>query len=137
MYLTHGHTHKGHHSKTYRAWGNMKDRCLNANSQSYKDYGGRGITVCQRWLEGFENFLEDMGIAPTGLQLDRINNNLGYCKENCKWSSRKEQQRNRNCNRIITINGITKLVIDWAIEYHVSPKSVMTRIHRKFTSEER
>lgn len=79
---------------TYRTWASMKSRCQNPNEPRYKDYGGRGISVCDRWLK-FENFLEDMGEKPRGLTLDRKNNDRGYCKENCKWSSKQEQARNR------------------------------------------
>lgn len=79
---------------TYASWSNMKDRCRNPNNISFKNYGGRGINYCVRW-EKFANFLEDMGYRPEGLSLDRINNNGNYCKENCKWSTRQEQNNNK------------------------------------------
>lgn len=79
---------------TYKIWAGMLQRCNNWNDPSYKDYGGRGITVCERWLK-FENFFADMGEKPHGLTIDRIDNDLGYYKENCKWATQAEQVRNQ------------------------------------------
>ncbi len=78
----------------YKAWANMKDRCLNPRSLAFPSYGGRGIVVCERWLS-FENFLSDMGERPEGLSIERKDNNKGYFKENCKWATRSEQQKNK------------------------------------------
>lgn len=81
----------------YWIWGAMIQRCRNPRNKQYKDYGGRGITVCDRWTS-YSNFAADMGPRPTDLSLDRINNNKGYSPENCKWSTRQEQNSNkRNC----------------------------------------
>ena len=93
----HGHSHqdKGQPSKTYNSWRMMIRRCTDENHSSYPRYGGRGISVCDKWLESFENFLEDLGARPEGTTLDRIDNDLGYFKENCKWSTPKEQANNR------------------------------------------
>ena len=91
---------------TYQA---MKERCRNKNNPLYHRYGGRGISVCSRWLEhktGFKNFLSDMGDKPSGFTLERINNNGNYEPTNCKWASRKEQQRNQNNTRKVMIEGI-------------------------------
>lgn len=82
------------HNSTYKSWQSMKSRCLNENDPSSKYYRDRGIKITERW-NTFENFLEDMGERPEGLTLDRINNNGNYCKENCKWSTPKEQMNNR------------------------------------------
>ena len=85
------------HHPLYDTWATMKKRCSNPNHISYKNYGGRGIKVCERWLgvEGFKNFLADMGERPEGYTLDRKDNDEDYTPENCKWSSRKEQLFNR------------------------------------------
>lgn len=87
-------THGQSNTRTYRAWTNMKARCLDVNHQAYHNYGARGITVCERWMT-FEPFLEDMGFCPEGLEIERMDNDDGYYKENCKWATRSEQQSNK------------------------------------------
>lgn len=77
----------------------MKDRCLNPKNKSYASYGGRGISVCDHWME-FDNFLVDMGLRPAGMSIDRIDNNRGYEPDNCRWATVVEQNRNRSCSRI-------------------------------------
>jgi hypothetical protein len=83
------------HKRTRSTWTAMKQRCLNKNNPSFADYGGRGITVCQRWLDSFQNFLADMGERPAGMSIDRIDVNGNYEPGNCKWSTPKEQVANR------------------------------------------
>lgn len=88
----------------------MKYRCDNKKD---KDYGGRGITYDPRW-EKFENFLQDMGERPEGKTLDRINVNGNYCKENCRWATMKQQQRNKRCNIIYEFNGNKLTLSEWS-----------------------
>ena len=84
----------------------MKHRCLNPNAKKYADYGGRGIKICDRWLESFENFYRDMGERPSKKHsIDRIDNNGNYCPENCRWVTMKEQARNKRTNRTMLYNG--------------------------------
>jgi hypothetical protein len=91
----HGHKKRGQVTRTYHTWYSMKSRCHNPNTNRYSNYGGRGITVCKRWLV-FENFLEDMGERPLGTSIDRYPNNGGnYEKQNCRWATSKEQRANQ------------------------------------------
>ncbi len=84
----------------YTCWQNMKARCYDINSTHYNHYGGRGIKVCERWLESYENFLKDMGRKPSPeLTLDRINNNGNYEPSNCRWTTRLVQTHNRRCSK--------------------------------------
>lgn len=85
--------------KEYQIWSDMKTRCINPNNKFYCSYGGRGITVCDEWQE-FENFYRDMGDCPEGYSIERINNDKGYSKDNCKWIPKGEQQRNQRRTKI-------------------------------------
>lgn len=90
-HTTHGMTG----TKTYNSWYAAKQRCYNVNHMHYKNYGGRGITVCDKWVNNFSAFFEDMGERPEGCTLDRIDNSKSYQPDNCKWSTYKEQANNR------------------------------------------
>lgn len=109
-------THGMRKSKEYTSWSNMKARCYNPKDISYKNYGARGITVCDAWLHDFEKFYRDLGPCPEGYSLDRIDVNGNYCPENCKWSNITEQGRNKRNNRMITLFGITKTLSEWKEE---------------------
>ena len=91
MRFKHG---RGHEDYTYRSWVSMRSRCNNSHKKKFEYWGGRGITVCPEW-DSFETFLRDMGERPEGKTIDRIDNDKGYCKENCRWATAKEQRANQ------------------------------------------
>lgn len=101
-------------TKEYNTWLSMKKRCLNYNHKSYNDYGGRGIIICDTWVNSFENFINDMGFSPTKEHsLDRIDNSKGYYKDNCRWATKKEQCRNVRNNIIFTYDNKSLCVGEW------------------------
>lgn len=101
--IRHGERSRGLASVEYTAWLNMKARCLTPKSTSYKNYGARGITICFSWIESFENFIRDMGRRPENTSLDRIDNEKGYYKENCRWAdiiTQANNKRNSKKNKV-------------------------------------
>lgn len=122
-------------SREYSVWVAMRTRCRCPTSQSYRDYGGRGIKVCARW-DLFENFLADMGPRPSRLHsLDRRNNNGDYEPSNCRWATRKEQLRNTRANRLLTHNGLTLPVAEWAERLGINANTIRVRLWEGFTTE--
>lgn len=104
-------------SSEYNSWDSMKQRCCNENNSRYTKYGGKGIKVCRRWLgrNGFKNFINDMGLKPSLKHtIERVNNKKGYSPDNCKWATKKEQNRNNSRNIYITHNGETRVLKDWS-----------------------
>jgi len=116
------------HTRTYHIWSGMIQRCNNPSNHAYKYYGERGIKVCKRWMK-FENFLEDMGEIPKGLTLDRIDNNKGYYKENCRLITQKEQVKNRNNNKLYYYNGKNQSAQDLANQYNINYRTLLSRIN--------
>jgi hypothetical protein len=103
--IRHGHAGPhGYTSPTYQSWKAMKGRCLNSSNSNFLDYGGRGITICERWLT-FENFLADMGEKPDGLTLDRIDNDGNYEPNNVRWATRLEQGQNKRRSGPLSVDG--------------------------------
>lgn len=127
--IKHGHNKNGKQSIKYKSWSSMVQRCTNINNRRYKEYGGKGIAVCEEWLQ-FEIFDKDMPGWKPELQIDRINNNQGYCKENCRWATRKQQQRNKRNNRYETYKGKRQLVIEWAEGYNIPYKVLWARLYQ-------
>lgn len=127
--------HGKYGTRSHRIWTNMKTRCTNPNNRFYPDYGGRGITVCDKWNE-FAGFFDDMGECPEGMTLDRLDNDLGYSKGNCRWATMKQQCSNRRSNINVEIDGVTKTLKEWAQFYDVKYANVYWRYtHGKPMSE--
>lgn len=106
------------------------DRCNNPNSKAYKNYGGRGISVCKSWSESFESFIRDVGYPPgKGYSLDRINNDGDYSPGNVRWATQLEQSRNTRRNILITYKGEIKVLKDWAVTLGISHYTLVDRLH--------
>lgn len=136
-----GHLKHGHSIKdgspgylTFICWEGMIQRCKNKNGSEYKNYGGRGISVCKRWAS-YENFLFDMGIKPEGLSIERIDNNGNYETGNCRWATPKEQANNKRTNRILEHNGIRANVTQWAEKLGVSKTGLLYRLSAGWSVE--
>lgn len=124
----HGATSGGRQTKTYQAWRDMLQRCNNPNNPSYKNYGGRGITVIERW-KVFDEFLQDMGEAPVGLTIDRIDSDKGYEPGNCEWSNWDSQALHKRTHgtQLITFNGKSQAPSAWAAELCIPLATILGR----------
>lgn len=128
--LTHGKSE----TSLYNVWIAMRQRCLNPSNPAYPDYGGRGIGIDQAW-NTFEGFLRDMGEPPVGTSLDRIDNDKGYGPDNCRWATRVQQNRNRRSSKLLTHNGETKTVTEWAEQYGIGVSTLSQRIRLGWDTE--
>lgn len=130
------YSHRMSKTKEHRIWMAIKERCYYEKYKQYKDYGGRGIKVCDRWLESFENFYEDMGSRPSdNHSIDRKDNDGNYCKENCEWKTKKEQANNTSSNIIITYNNKTQTLMQWSEELSLSYSALQLRLSRGWSIE--
>jgi len=115
-------------SKEYNAWTGAKQRCFNKKDPSYKNYGGRGITMCSRWANDYTKFLKDMGRCPDGYTLDRIDNDGNYEPDNCRWASRKTQSQNTRTNRYIEYDGKRMVLAGWASKIGIRPNDLHQKL---------
>jgi len=121
---------------TYDSWKNMYHRCMNVNTPDYRYYGARGIKICKRWLNDYDAFVEDMGLRDEGMTLDRIDNQGHYEPGNCRWATRKEQSRNKRNNHILTIDGRSQTIADWADESGIACRALWIRVQAGYTGRD-
>ena len=122
-------------TKIYLIWNAMKQRCFNKKHPAYKKYGGRGITVCKSWLQ-FENFYKDIGEKPEKLSLDRLDNNKGYSKENCRWATSKQQNNNRRDNVLFLYKGKKVSIVTLSKKFKIKYETLYQRIRRGESTEQ-
>lgn len=133
---THGQDGKARRTPELKSYRKMKERCIDTNCKNYHDYGGRGITVCDRWLSNPQHFLDDMGLKPSDKHsLDRIDVNGPYSPENCRWATKITQARNTRVNRWITFNDETKVLAEWSEQYKFD-RSVFHRLVQRGNTHE-
>ncbi len=121
-------THGRSNTAAYRVWHAIKNRCLKPRHSDFPNYGGRGITICDRWRTSFEAFMQDMGERPTATHtIDRIDNSKGYSPDNCRWATRTEQSRNRRDNVMVTFQGETRCIAEWAERLNMNHETLFYR----------
>jgi hypothetical protein len=126
-------TRKQKGRKEYMAWVNMRRRCADPKDDSFENYGGRGVTVCNRWQESFAAFLEDIGPAPSPHHtIDRIDNERGYEPGNVRWATRTEQQANRRTKamNLVTFGGVTRTCLEWSKLTGIDHRTIWSRINQ-------
>lgn len=129
-------THGLSYTPEYRCWQTMRLRCYEPANAAFKDYGARGITVCDRWRESPTNFLADMGPRPSPKhELDRRDNDQGYSPENCRWVTRKVNDRNRRSNRMIEFQGETRAMAHWCEKFGIANDTAKHRLDNGWTAE--
>lgn len=128
-------THGMSGSPEYNSWLSMRHRCESPSHRAYSHYGGRGITVCERWRQSFATFFADMGPRPHGHTLDRIDNYGPYSPANCRWSTNEQQASHRSTSRWVTYNGVTMTTSQWARSIGMRPRTFQARLRRGFSFE--
>lgn len=122
-------------TKIYGVWASMRGRCLSPSSTSYHYYGGRGITICERW-NSFDNFAADMAASYVeGLTIERVNNEAGYGPDNCRWATMREQSVNTRRNRFLVYQGRRQTVSQWAAELGISRHTIEARMKKGWPVE--
>ncbi len=130
----HGNSPRKKATPEYNSWAAMMSRCRNSRSPEFRYYGGRGITICERWLD-FKNFLSDMGQRPAKTTLDRIKVNLNYEPSNCRWATKETQSNNRRCNVLIEYLGKIQSVAQWSRQTGLKRITILGRIARGWSVE--
>ena len=126
------------HSPENNAWYSMKDRCYNEKHKHFKDYGGRGIAICDRWRYSFENFFKDMGPRPSAKHsIDRIDNDGNYESGNCKWATQTEQTNNTRRNLFLVFDGHRLTSAQWAARLGIKPSTLRNRVNYRGWSVEK
>jgi hypothetical protein len=129
--------HGKHKTRLYKIWAAIKGRCFNKNNSAYKNYGARGITICDEWINNypaFEKWAIDHGYNDS-LTIDRIDVNGNYCPENCRWATRREQQNNRRVNHFLEYHGKKKTIAEWARTLNISSKRIYERLSRGWSTK--
>ncbi len=135
--ITNPNIHGLSNNRIFKIWTGMIQRCYNPKAPKFEDYGGRGIIVCERWLFSFQNFANDMRLPPSnGHTLDRKEVNGNYEPLNCKWSTRKEQQRNKRDTVKLTIHGMSAMIDVWSNITGVKKQTIITRYYRGYSDYE-
>ncbi len=133
----HGANQRGKRLPEYGVWADARTRCTNPRRDEWPNYGGRGITMCERWLESFADFLADMGPRPSPKHtIERVDNDGPYAPENCCWATRIEQARNTRVTPRVTIDGITKTRREWAALHQIPYTAVAARLRYGWTEHE-
>ncbi len=129
--------HGASRTPEYFVWIQLKDRCCNQNNKRYKNYGGRGITVCERWLHSFENFIADVGLRPSPKHtIERRENDKPYSPDNCRWATNQEQQQNKSNNHLLTYNNETLTITEWGRQTGFDRRTIAARLRRGMSVEQ-
>ncbi|MCK5787946.1 MAG: hypothetical protein KAH32_03035 [Chlamydiia bacterium] len=135
--LLHGHTKSKVLTGSYKSWLAMRRRCTDPKSKDYKYYSEKGVTVCTSWLKSYQAFYKDMGDRPDGLTLDRVDNDKGYSKSNCRWATRLQQVNNSSIIRLLSFKGESKSVTEWSRALGIPRARISTRLNQLNWSVER